>query len=101
MKRTNLNNLYCLAILFCLATPPSGLAGVLPEAVTVFEQGRDGWPDYRIPSLITTTKGSCLAVLADQSIGCLFEQDGCKKIGFARVTLDWLTDGKGKRPELE
>lgn len=39
---------------------------------------------------------SCLAVMADKSIGCLFEADGYKKIKFARVSLDWLTDGKDR-----
>lgn len=37
---------------------------------------------------------SCLAVLPDLSIGCLFELDAYKKIAFARVTLEWLTSGQ-------
>jgi len=35
---------------------------------------------------------SCLTVLPDMSIGCLYEKDGYKKIIFARFSLDWLTD---------
>ena len=37
---------------------------------------------------------SCLAVLPDMNIGCLFEEDGYRKISFVRVSLDWLTRGK-------
>lgn len=37
---------------------------------------------------------SCLTVLPDGEIGCLFETDGCRKIVFQRFSLDWLTDGK-------
>ena len=39
---------------------------------------------------------SCLVVLPDKSIGCLFERDDYQKITFARFTLDWLTDGKDR-----
>jgi len=34
---------------------------------------------------------SCLTVLPDRTIGCLFERDGYKHITFARFTLAWLT----------
>ncbi len=37
---------------------------------------------------------SCLVVLPDGTIGCLFERDGYSKITFARCTLSWLTGGK-------
>ena len=37
---------------------------------------------------------SCLTVLPDGTIGCLYEQDGYRKIVFARFTLDWLTGGE-------
>lgn len=42
---------------------------------------------------------SCLTVLPDQTIGCLYERgdkSAYEKITFARCTLDWLTDGKEK-----
>jgi sialidase-1 len=37
---------------------------------------------------------SCLAVMPDGAIGCLFETAGCSKIAFLRFSLEWLTDGK-------
>ncbi len=37
---------------------------------------------------------SCLVVLPDRSIGCLYERDDYTKVTFARFTLEWLTDGK-------
>lgn len=39
---------------------------------------------------------SCLTVLPDATIGCLYEKDGYRKITFARFGLEWLTDGKDK-----
>ena len=37
---------------------------------------------------------SCLAVLPDGTIGCLYETEGYRRIRFARFTLEWLTDGE-------
>ena len=37
---------------------------------------------------------SCLTVLPEMTIGCLFERDGCRQISFTRFSLEWLTDGK-------
>ncbi|MCE9554648.1 MAG: glycoside hydrolase [Planctomycetes bacterium] len=37
---------------------------------------------------------SCLTVLPEGSIGCLYEGDNYKRIILARATLAWLTDGK-------
>ncbi len=37
---------------------------------------------------------SVLASFADGTVGCLFETDNTDRIVFARLTLDWLTDGK-------
>jgi len=37
---------------------------------------------------------SCLTVLPDMTVGCLYEKDGYRKIVFARFSLGWLTDGK-------
>ena len=46
-----------------------------------------------------------MAVLSDQTAGCLYERGDSKpyeKITFARFSLEWLTDGKdaiaAKRP---
>lgn len=38
---------------------------------------------------------SCLCVLADGRIGCLYERDGYKQITFARFELAWITQKKG------
>jgi sialidase-1 len=37
---------------------------------------------------------SCLTVMPDGMIGCLFETAGCSKIAFTEFSLEWLTDGK-------
>ena len=37
---------------------------------------------------------SCLTVLPDRSIGCLFERDSYSQIALARLSLGWLTDGQ-------
>jgi len=39
---------------------------------------------------------SCMTVLADASIGLLYERDGYRTITFARFDLTWLTDGQDK-----
>ena len=39
---------------------------------------------------------SCMTVLADASIGLVYERDGYRKITFARFDLPWLTDGQDK-----
>ena len=39
---------------------------------------------------------SCLAVLKDMTIGCLYERDYYRRITFARFDLEWLTDGKDR-----
>lgn len=36
---------------------------------------------------------SCLAVLPDQTIGCLYETDHYRRIAFVAFTLDWLRRG--------
>ena len=33
---------------------------------------------------------SCLTVLDDNTIGCLFERDGYKSIDFVRFSIHWL-----------
>jgi sialidase-1 len=37
---------------------------------------------------------SCLTVLADGTVGLLYERDGYRKITFARFNLAWLTNGR-------
>jgi len=59
------------ALLFLVAVGPSHAQnqprGIdppapFPEYTTVFEHGQDGWPDYRIPSLVATKHGVLLAL---------------------------------------
>jgi sialidase-1 len=62
---------------------------------TVFLSYDEGatWPVHRVlcPGSFAY---SCLTVLPDRSIGCLYEADNTNRILFARFTLDWLTEGK-------
>lgn len=37
---------------------------------------------------------SCLTILSDGEIGCLFETAGCGKIVFQSLSLSWLSDGR-------
>jgi len=43
---------------------------------------------------------SCLAVLSDDLIGCLYERDDYKQITFARCSLDWLLAGRDTGPAV-
>jgi hypothetical protein len=36
---------------------------------------------------------SCLALLPDGSVGCLYESETSRKVEFIRFTLDWLKKG--------
>lgn len=61
------------------------------EKLTIRASYDDGqsWPKSRV----LYPKGSaysCLVVLADGSIGCLYEKDGYKRIVFARFPLAWV-----------
>ena len=49
------------AVLVAGSFPVSAQSVVPPEFSTVFEHGHDGYPDYRIPSLLTTQHGVLLA----------------------------------------
>lgn len=64
------------------------------EAMTArmsYDEG-DTWPVGK-----TIHEGSsaysCLVILSDRSIGCLYERDDYRTITFARFTLEWLTGG--------
>lgn len=69
------------------------------ENGTIFVSYDEGatWPTKRV-----LCKGSfaysCLTALKDGTIGCLYETG--TKIVFARLTLEWLTDGKDKLSNL-
>ena len=47
------------------------------------------WPFARVIAPGSAAYSS-LAVLADRSVGCLYEADGYKRIVFAQFTLPWL-----------
>ncbi len=49
----------------------------------------DSWKDSRLLHEGSSAY-SCLCVLADQSVGCLYENDGYTRITFARFPLRWL-----------
>ena len=73
----------------------SGPDSTKRENGTVLLSYDDGqtWPVKKV--LFAQTFGySVLTALPDGTIGCLFETEGDKRILFARLTLDWLTDGK-------
>lgn len=73
----------------------SGPQSTKRENGTVFLSYDEGktWPVKRV-----LCKGafaySCLTALPDGTVGCLYEAEGTRTIVFARVTLDWLTEGK-------
>lgn len=56
-----------------------------------YDEGRT-WPVSR-QVYEGSSAYSCLTVLPDNSIGCLYEKDGYGKIAFARFSLEWLTGG--------
>ena len=50
-------------IALCLLSAVVGNAGISQQPVfkPVYEHGENGYPEYRIPSLVTTKKGTLLA----------------------------------------
>lgn len=72
----------------------SGPQGAGRENGTVFLSTDDGktWPVRRTiqPKAFAY---SCLTVLPDGDVGCLYESDDCRRIVFARFGLDWLKSG--------
>jgi len=54
-----------------------------------YDDGRS-WRDSKV-LYPRSSAYSCLTVLADGSIGCLYEKDNYGRITFARFSLDWLT----------
>lgn len=74
-------------ILFSNPASPKGRVNMTVRAS--FDDGRT-WPVERV-LYSGGSAYSCLVVLPDGGIGCLYERDGYKTITFARITLDWLT----------
>ena len=73
-----------------LFSNPGTTAGRSNGVVRLSRDDGQTWPASRVlyPGGFAY---SCLASLADGSIGCLFERDGYKTITFARFTVEWLT----------
>ena len=76
-------------LLFC--NPASEKSRVNGTVRLSYDEGQT-WPIAK-PLVPDGFAYSCLTVLKDMTIGCLYETDNYRKIRFARFTLDWLTDG--------
>jgi len=77
------------AILF---VNPAVTAGRTKGTVRMSTDDGATWPISReiVPGSFAY---SCLAVLPDKSVLCLYETDGYDRIQLCRFTLDWLKDG--------
>ncbi len=75
----------------------SGPQSTKRENGTVFVSYDEGktWPVKRVLRKESFAY-SCLTRLPDGTIGCLYEAEGTRKIVFARISLDWLTEGKDR-----
>ena len=73
------------------SNPASETARVNGTVRLSYDEGQT-WPIARtlVPGSFAY---SCLTVLPDLTIGCLYETDTYKRIRFALFKLDWLTDG--------
>jgi sialidase-1 len=73
----------------------SGPQSMKREKGTLFLSTDDGvtWPVKKefAPGFFAY---SCLVALPDGTIGCLYENESNLKIAFARMTIEWLTEGK-------
>jgi len=73
----------------------SGPGGKGRDHMTVrmsYDEGKT-WPVAKV-LYAGSAAYSCLTVLPDRTVGCLYEKDNYGKITFARFGLDWLTGGK-------
>lgn len=62
-KKWHMNRRYLVLVLSVLILWPFLALGAksVPKCVTVFEHGKEGFPEYRIPSLLHTKRGTLLA----------------------------------------
>lgn len=76
-----------------LFSNPSSTSDRVDLVIRLSDDEGQSWPVSRL-----LHKGSaaysCLVVLPDRTIGCLYESGGYKKIVFARFNLEWLTEGR-------
>ena len=81
-------------LLFC--NPAAEQARVNGTVRISYDEGRS-WPVAKtiVPGAFAYC---CLTVLADGSLGCLYETDDYRRIRFARFALAWLTDGADRLP---
>jgi sialidase-1 len=78
-----------------LFSNPASARGLVRLTVRLSYDESETWPVAKI-LYASSAAYSCLAVLPDMTIGCLYERDDYEKITFARFTLEWLTDGADK-----
>ncbi len=80
----------------------SGPQSTKRENGTVFLSYDEGksWPVKRVLCKDSFAY-SCLTVLPDDTIGCLYEAEGTSKVVFSRFTLDWLTRGTDQLDKKE
>src|SRR6476659_9465581 len=60
----------CSAFIYLLLCPTATLFGASPPIVDVFTAGSDGYSCYRIPAMVTTLKGTILAVADGRITNC-------------------------------
>lgn len=93
---TELADPSCMASVLRLEGPKGGLLFSGPQSAkrengTVFLSRDDGrtWPVRRVLCKESFAY-SCLTVLPDGTLGCLYEAGGTSRVVFARFSLEWL-----------
>ncbi|MCE9532756.1 MAG: glycoside hydrolase [Planctomycetes bacterium] len=81
-----------LCVVIVLATLPSSSFAEEPTSFLIFDSGKEGYPRYRIPSLLVTPKGTVLAI-------CEGRKDGRGLTGNIDIVLKRSSDsGKAWGP---
>ena len=57
------------SLLFTGEAPPLRADAPAPVSILLFDSGKEGYPRYRIPALVTTTKGTVLAICEGRKNG--------------------------------
>ena len=78
-----------------LFSNPAHISSRINMTVKLSYDEGDTWP---VAKQIYAGSGaySCLTILPDWSIGCLYEKDNYTRITLARFSLQWLTDGEDR-----